>query len=208
MSDPDRIRLSIADDHTMFVEAIRLILNAHAIVDVVSLAANGADLLNDVGRLQPDIALVDISMDGPRFQDMARAVAREHGSTRLIALTMHFDRDLARRVMAAGFCGYVVKDAAVEELIEAIQTVHNGSTYLSRALRGEDLPDDTALAPLTPRELACLRCAEQGQSNKDAAEVLGISERTVKFHFENVFRKLQVKSRGEAVAVARRYALL
>lgn len=202
------LRVSIADDHQMFVEAMRLILDGSPSVEVVSISNNGSDLLRDVREYRPDIALVDISMDGPGFLSIATEIGRMKRPTRLVALTMHLDRDLADRVIDAGFGGYVVKDAAVAELMEAIGAAAEGRVFVSQSVLAIK-PSAVELGiNLTQREFACLQGAAEGRANRDIANELGISERTVKFHFENIFRKLDVKSRGQAVAVARRTRLL
>ena len=202
------VRICIADDHQMFVEAMRLILDASPGVEVVSVARDGNTLLKDIMRHAPDIALVDITMDGPGYRGIAAEVARIQPTTRLIALTMHLDRPLAELVIASGFSGYVVKDAAVSELLVAIRAAGRGETFLSGMLgQGDPGATDDPMA-LTTREVDCLRCAAQGQINREIGETLGISERTVKFHFENIFRKLDARSRGEAVAIGRRRQIL
>lgn len=205
----DRVlRISIADDHRMFVEALGLILDANQSAEVVSVAGDGHALLRDIDRHRPDIALVDLSMEGPPFQDLAARIREADVPTRPIALTMHLDRDLADRVLAAGFGGYVVKDSAVTELLEAIHVVADGGVFLSNALRKLASSETLREMQLTRREIACLEGAAMGQGNREIADALGVSERTVKFHLENLFRKLDVKSRGEAVAVARRIRLI
>ena len=201
-------RISIADDHRMFVEALRLILERSPRVEVVSVAHNGEDLLRDVEQHKPEVVLVDISMDGPGYQGIADGLRRSDVPACAIALTMHQDRDLADRVIASGFCGYVVKDAAVAELIEAIDVALGGGTFVSRSVLALDLPASEPQLHLTRREQVCLEHVAEGHANRDIATRLGISERTVKFHLENIFRKLQARSRSEAVAVARRQRLI
>ena len=200
MSDAP-ITVAIADDHMMFVQAIQIVLDTSPDIRVVSVAETGHGLLEDLRALQPDVALVDISMEGPGFHAIAQEQA---GTTRLLALTMHLDRDLAERVMDAGFAGYLVKDAAVAELISAIKIAADGGTFLSRAIEQQATPGQDRPNRLTNREIACIQGASEGHSNREISDRLGIAERTVKFHFENIFRKLDVKSRGEAVAAARR----
>ena len=202
------IRVILADDHMMFVEAIRLILNQDPGIKVVSVVHDGEALLEGVERLAPDIALVDVTMTGPGARKIAGEIVRTGSPTRLIAVTMHLDHGLAEVLMQNGFAGYVVKDAAVGELLTAIRRVHGGGVFQSDAIREIGRKRQTRARLLTKRETACLQRAAEGLSNKTIAEELGLSERTVKFHFENIFRKLAVASRGEAVAKARRASLL
>lgn len=202
------LRLCIADDHQMFVEAMQLLLDASPQVNVISVARTGEDLLADIFALLPDIAIVDISMEGPGFRAIAQKALTLDAPPKLVALTMHLDRDLANRAIASGFSAYVVKDAAVAELLTAIQAASRGETFISKSVLALEtmVPNDSE--HLTPREVSCLSGAERGQTNRDIADDLGISERTVKFHFENIFRKLGAKSRGEAVARGRRLKLI
>ena len=202
------IQVILADDHMMFVEAIRLILNQDAQIEVVAVVHDGDALVDDIKRLKPDIALVDVTMPGPRAQKIASEVADIACTTRLIAVTMHLDHGLAEVLLDSGFSGYVVKDSAVGELVNAIRQVHAGQTFLSASILkiGQKRRNQARL--LTKRETACLQRAAEGFSNRSIADELGLSERTVKFHFENILRKLEASSRGEAVAKARRASLL
>jgi len=188
----------------MFVEAIRLILNQDPQIDVSAIVHDGAALVESIQRLEPDVALVDVTLPGPGAHKIAAEIAESGGRTRLIALTMHLDFGLAELLMAEGFAGYVVKDSAVGELVDAIRLVHAGDTFLSDAIQeiGRKRRSQTRL--LTKRETACLQRAAEGFSNRSIADDLGLSERTVKFHFGNLLRKLEASSRGEAVAKARR----
>lgn len=202
---PPPIRLVLADDHKMFVEAIELLLAGHGTVEVVAKSQDGDTLLADIARHRPDIALVDLSMPGPG----AHAIAKQAGATcKLIALTMHLERALAERLLDQGFHGYVVKDAAFDELLAAVDAVMRGERYVSKALDQGRPGLTVAPGPLTPREMQCLRLAAEGQSNKQIARAFSISERTVKFHFENILEKLGAANRLEAVAIARRALLI
>lgn len=202
------IRIVLADDHLMFVEAIRLILNQDPDMDVIAAVHDGDALCESIQRLQPDIALVDVTMDGPGARAIAAQIADAGAPTRLIALTMHLDHGLAELLMHRGFSGYVVKDAAVGDLANAIRQVHAGGEFLSEAILEIGRARQGQARLLTKRETDCLQRAAEGLSNKLIAKDLGLTERTVKFHFENTLRKLDAATRGEAVAKARRAHLL
>ena len=121
---------------------------------------------------------------------------------------MHLDHGFAELLLQSGFAGYVVKDDAVAELMSAIRGVQTGGTFLSEAIvKIASRRGDQALV-LTKRESASLRGAAEGLSNKQIANNFAVSERTIKFHFENILRKLNASTRGEAVAKARQYGLL
>lgn len=215
MSEPQQrlsrlgpLRIVLADDHHMFVEAMRLILSQEPEIEVVAVLDNGADLLEAIRKFSPDIALVDVTMEGPGPQKIAKTVAASGNTTSLIALTMHLDHGFAELLLQSGFAGYVVKDDAVAELLNAIWTVTTGGTFMSEAIEKIANLRGPGARILTKREIASLRGAAEGLSNKQIASDLGISERTIKFHFGNILNKLNASSRGEAVAIARRYGLL
>lgn len=201
------VELVIADDHRMFVQAIVLLLERSGGVEVREVADNGDDLLDMLARLSPAVALVDVSMPGPGAVGIIEKVKEAGWATRLIALTMHLDKEVYETLMAHGYAGYVVKDCAFEDLMSAIQAVAKGGVFVSDVVNDSlDLSVETS--PLTPRETECLGFAADGTSNKAIAERLGVSVRTVKYHFENILRKLEAQSRGQAVAIARRRGLL
>lgn len=205
---PTPICVILADDHQMFIEALRQILDRDPSIEVVDVVGDGETLLEGIEIHAPDVALVDVTMPGPGARAIAGHAKQGDSSTRLIALTMHLDHGLAETLLSAGFAGFVVKDSAVAELLEAIHTVVAGGTYLSNAVRELGADRGQSPNPLTSREIDCLVLAAEGLSNKHIASELGITERTAKFHFENILRKLQASSRGEAVAFARRNAIL
>lgn len=208
MNAANPIRLIIADDHKMFVQALRHLLERSQEIEVVATTDNGEDLLDLIDRHVPDVALVDVSMPGPGVQAIAQSVGKGPDRPKLIALTMHLERSFAEKLIEKGYSAYVIKDAAFGELMKAIRLVMECKTYMSKAVleMGDIKPDGTG--GLTPRELECLRCAAEGMSNKAIANRFGISERTVKYHFENVLGKLNADRRGEAVAIGRRQNLI
>ena len=210
MPDPSAnpILVILADDHQMLIEALRQILDGDPSIEVVDVVGDGETLLQGIESHAPDVALVDVTMPGPGARAIAGHAMQGTSSTRLIALTMHLDHGLAETLISAGFAGFVVKDSAVAELLEAIHTVVAGGSYLSNSVRELGADRGQSPNPLTSREIDCLVLAAEGFSNKHIASELGITERTAKFHFENILRKLQATSRGEAVAFARRNAIL
>lgn len=210
MVEPERtrIRVILADDHHMFVEAIRMLLSEDPGIEVLEVVDNGEALLQRVKHLVPDVALVDVTMPGPGAKGIAAKLSKAASPTRLIALTMHLDRGFAEVLLNAGYAGYVVKDAAVAELLKAIRLVCSDKTYLSESVQRIEQQAVDSAAVLTAREMECLRLAADGLSNKRIARHLKITERTAKFHFENILSKLNASSRGEAVAIARRASIL
>lgn len=198
------IRLIIADDHIMFVEALRHLLGRSGDMTVVATTNTGDDLFHLIDVHVPDVALVDVSMPGPGIRAIAQSIGDGAVATKLIALTMHLEPAMAEALIDQGFSGYVIKDAAFDELLIAIHQVVEGRTFISAAIREMDRVGSGNAAGLTPRELECLRQAADGLSNRLIAKRLDISVRTVKYHFENILRKLEASRRGEAVAIGRR----
>lgn len=205
-----KIRVVMADDHQIFLDGLSRLLFNDQRIDVVGSCLNG-DALIDMVRVQnPDIAIVDISMPGPGPAGIVDAIEAinlleaTQVSTRTVALTMHLEPSFARELLAHGMDGYVVKEAAYEELIEALLCVHRGDQYLCRSLV-EATSHET---PLTERERACLSGAARGQTAKVIALELNITERTVRFHFANACRKIGVQRLTEAIAAALKLNLI
>lgn len=198
------IRLIIADDHTMFVEALRHLLGRSDDIAVVATTDNGDDLLHLIDEHAPDVALVDVSMPGPGIRAIAKSIGESTVPTKLIALTMHLEPAMAATLIDQGFSGYVIKDAAFDELLVAIRHAVEGRTFISAAMLEMEKAGSGNAAGLTPRELECLKSAAEGMSNRLIAKRLHVSVRTVKYHFENILRKLDASRRGEAVAIGRR----
>ncbi|MEM7268662.1 MAG: response regulator transcription factor [Pseudomonadota bacterium] len=204
MAEAQDIRIVMADDHLMFRQGLGRMLEAQDGLSIAGECANGDDLLKLVEALDPDVAIVDISMPGPGPAGIVDAMEERGDRARALALTMHLEPSYARELLAHGMCGYVVKEAAFDELIDAIHAVAEGDQYLCNAL----IDRAEAETPLTERELECLTLAARGQTAKMIARELDISERTVRFHVSNFCRKLSVQRRTEAVAEALRLGLI
>lgn len=153
------IRLILADDHQMFVEAIRLVLNQDDQIDVLEVVDNGDAALTSIFRHLPDVAVLDVTMPGPGPLRIAEEVAARNAPTRLIALTMHLDAGLSEVLLAGGFSGYVVKDTAVSELLQAIRETAGGATFVSEAVHALDEHWSVQNRLLTGRERECLQHA-------------------------------------------------
>lgn len=190
------IRIVLADDHQIFLEALARSIADNSLFHIVGTCTNGDDLIRLIEKQAPDIAIADISMPGPGLKAIANTVGSLN--TKIIALTMHLEPSLAHELLMQGIHGYVVKEAAFNELLGAIQTVVNGDQYLCQAITeatGQSLM-------LTSRERECLSAAAQGKTAKMIARELNISERTVRFHFANACHKMNVQKVTEAVAIA------
>lgn len=212
------IRILIADDHSMIRTGLRTILQAHPDLEVVGEAADGHEAIHLARELHPDVVLTDISMPGPAGGgiEVTRRLRETLPRTSVLILTVHEDESLLREALRVGASGYVIKRAAESELVNAIQAVARGEMYIHSAMtRGliQDLaappsPPKTEVESLTPREIEILRMLAKGYTNRQIAEVLRISVRTVEGHRANVMSKLDVHSRVELTGYAEEHGLL
>ncbi len=206
------LRILLADDHEVVRAGLRSLVDATPGMRVVGEASTGEEAVDQARRIRPDVVLMDVSL--PRLDGAAatQQIARECPEVRVLALTAHEDRAHVTRLLQAGAAGYVVKRAAVDELVRAIRTVAAGGTYVDPELAAALLrhapridaprPDRTG-DPLSAREEEVLRHIAWGQSNKAIAGALGISVKTVETYKARIAEKLGLRSRTDMV----RYAL-
>jgi len=200
----DTIRIVMADDHQMFLQGLERLLVLEPRLEIVGTCNDGDTLLALVGDLRPDVALVDISMPGPGPAGIVDQIDSAGWGTSTLALTMHHEPSFARELLDQGMHGYVVKESAFDELVDAIITVDSGDQYICRAL----LDTSPSAIDLTERERACLTLSAQGNTAKMIALRLKITERTVRFHSANACRKLGVQRVTEAVVAALKAQLI
>jgi len=210
------IRILLADDHIMVREGTRKILEREADLQVVAEAGDGREAINLVKREHPDVAIVDISMPVMNGIESTREIKSFAPQTAILVLTAYDDDEYVFAILEAGAAGYLLKNARGSELIDAVRKVYEGESVLhpsiaakvlSRVRRGSSQPDDAA-PDLTEREIEVLRLAAQGLSNRQIADTLVLSPRTVQSHMANIFGKLQVGSRTEAVMMGLRHGWL
>jgi two-component system response regulator NreC len=209
------IRILIADDHDVVRAGLRALLNAEPDLEVVGEAANGHEILRLASELHPDIVLLDISMPAPDGIEVTRRLKETLPDVRVLILTVHQDPALLREIIRVGAMGYITKNAAESELIDAIQAVQSSELYIHPEMVHalvEDNPTPTSYrAPeklLTPREIEVLGLIAQGYTNREIAEKLSISVRTVESHRAKLTSKLEVHSRVGLVRYARKHGLL
>jgi two-component system response regulator NreC len=210
------IRILIADDHGVLRAGLRALLNAEAGLEVVGEAADGPTALRLAVELRPDVAMLDLSMPGMDGIQVARQLKQQLPDTRVLILTVHEDEGLLREAMQAGASGYIVKRAVESELITAIHAICSGNLYvhpsMTRALLKDLSPslvtDEPPAETLTPREIEVLRLIAQGHTNRQVAETLQLSVRTVESHRANLTSKLGVSSRVDLVRYAKEHGLL
>ncbi len=198
----------LADDHAIVREGLARLLTDHNF-NVVASVGDGDALLDAARRLRPDVIVTDISMpDGPSGLDVLSRLKSEHIDSKVIVLTMHADADLATRATRAGASGYLLKHAAGEELVTAIQQALQGRVYLSATVTKDVMerlaaPAGQAKRELTNRQIDVLRLIVAGRRMKEIAAALDLSTRTVESHKYEMMRVLGVQSTAELV----RYAL-
>jgi DNA-binding NarL/FixJ family response regulator len=201
-----RIRVLIADDHTLVREGTRQILQQTPDIEVVGEADRGDQAVELVEHLRPDVLLLDLRMPGRNGIDVARSVVESHPGIRVLLLSAYDDEDYVAEALGAGAAGYLLKTTPGHELVEAVRAVHSGATVLedslSRKLAMRSIRPRAAGPRLSERELDVLRQTARGLSSKEVAARLGISQRTVEGHLNNIYAKLGVNSRTEAVVQA------
>jgi DNA-binding NarL/FixJ family response regulator len=198
-----RTRVLLADDHTIVAQGLAALLRDE--FDLVGTAADGAELLAAAPRLRPDVIVSDISMPGVSGLDALRRLKAESSRIKIIFLTMHADAKLAAEALRAGASGYLLKQSAGEELIDAINEVLQDRLYLTPRIAKEVLAE-MAMKPaadhLTPRQRDVLRLVAQGRTTKQTAAALGISPRTVETHKYEMMQSLGVKTTAELIRYA------
>ena len=203
-------RIAIVDDHPMVAEGIEAILQSYASLSVVGTCASGAEILERVEDLDPDVILLDLNMPGMNGLDTMELLLETRPQTRILVLSMHDSPEYVRAALSHGAMGYVLKDVPTEEIKTAIDTVMTGAQYLCTGAHGamEPAAEAPARDGLTGREQTVLLQLAKGQSNKDVAAVLGISVRTVETHRKNIKRKLGISSTAGLTRYAMEHGVL
>lgn len=206
------IRILIADDHGIVRQGIRSILEKEADFEIVGEAADGRSALEAMETARPEVVVMDVAMPGLNGLDAAAQIARRYPSTGIILLTMYEDEDYVVRAMTSGVLGYLLKDAAEQELAEAVRAVAARRTYFSPAISRMLAEDFTRLMQrrgvqdsyelLTEREREVLQLLAEGKSNKEAAALLELSPYTIETHRNNLMQKLNLHNTAELVLYA------
>ena len=200
----EKITVVMADDHQMFLQGLERLLVLEPRIEIIGSCNDGEALLDLIKDLDPDVALIDISMPGPGPAGIVEQIEAAGARASTLALTMHLEPTFARELLDHGMHGYVVKEAAFDELVDAIISVNDGDQYICSAL----LEIAPSKIDLTDRERACLTLSAQGNTAKMIAQQLEITERTVRFHSANACRKLGVQRVTEAVVAALKAQLI
>jgi DNA-binding NarL/FixJ family response regulator len=202
----------VADDHAIVKEGLVDLLKEHEF-DVVGAVGDGHQLLDTARRLRPDLIVTDLTMPGLTGLDVLTRLKAERIDSKVIVLTMHSDAELATRAMRAGAAGFLLKDSAGEELLNAIDQVMKGRVYLAPAMTKEVIermavPADQGEPQLTERQLQVLRLLLKGQRMKEIAVALDLSARTVETHKYQIMQTLGVESTAELVKYAIEHRLV
>ena len=200
-------RVLLVDDHALLRTGVANIINQEPDLQVVAEAGDGVAAIAAWERHQPDVTLLDLRMPVMEGVEVVRQIRERDPRARVIVLTTYDTDNEIARALKAGAKAYVLKDISADDLVNCIRDVLAGKTYLAPAAAAK-LAEEVTRVHLTPRELASLRLMADGKSNKEIANDLGISDRTVKTHLGHLFEKLGVTSRTEAVKVGTRRGLV
>lgn len=220
------INVLIADDHTLLRRGLVKLLEMTDDIKVVGQALNGHEAVEFAKELSPDVVLMDINMPGLNGIEATRLITKELGNIPILALTIHDDEEYIAEMIRAGARGYILKDSELNSLVQAIRRLAAGESFFPSHLmekvmnrfhqlvmqQGEATKImasfNEAAQNLTRRELEVLQCIVDGMSNKECAEHLFISEKTVKNHVTNLLRKLDVEDRTQAAVYAVQHGIV
>jgi two-component system response regulator NreC len=206
------VRIVLADDHQLVRQVLRALLEAEGFV-VVGEASNGHEAVGLAERLRPEVAVLDLAMPRLNGLDAARAILRSSPSTKPVLLTMHTEDHYVREALHAGVCGYVLKNQASADLVQAIREVSRGNLYLSPGISGAmveaylartEVPHD----PLTLRERQVLQLVAEGKSTKEIAAILGVKGKAAEAYRSRIMAKLNIHDTAGLVRYAIRRGLI
>ncbi len=213
-----KIRILLADDHTVMRSGLRVLLERQEDFQVVGEAADGHEAVEQAGKLSPDVAVVDVAMPRLNGLDATQQITAKYPAIAVVVLSMHSDEGYIVRALKAGARGYLLKDSAEADLISAIRAVHDGKAFFSpviskmlaedfvRQIRERGVSDSYEL--LTMREREVLQLLAEGKSNKETAGVLHLSPYTVETHRANILEKLRLHSTPELILYAVRKGVI
>ena len=202
-------RVVIVDDHPMVAEGIEAILETYDDLSIAGVLTNGQDAVDQVEALAPDVMILDLNMPGLGGLSATEMILERRPQTRILILSMHDSPEYISTALSHGASGYVLKDVPTDEIKRAIDEVMEGNIYLCTGAEGSLAPNTAdGREPLTSREQEILLQLAQGQSNKEVANGLGISVRTVETHRKNIKRKLGISTTAGLTRYAMEHGVL
>ena len=215
LGEHETIRVAIADDQRLFANGLARIIDVQPDMEVVGEAHTGEEAVSLCLEVEPHLVLMDLSMPVMDGVSATRRILSLLPRTRVVILTVHTDDAHVFQGIEAGAQGYILKDCTPEDLTRAIRTVYSGDTIMSQDITMkmlntfEGIRTEAEIAPrLTERELEVIKVLARGKSNKEIAWSLGISEKTVRNHASNIYKKLHIFDRTQAVIYAIRHGLV
>lgn len=202
MNLPYPIRVALVDDHALVRDGIKALLAVMPPLEVVGEAESGADAIEMVGRCQPDLLLVDISLRDMNGLELTRVLRSQYPSLKVLVLSMYDNYEYVSESVRSGASGYVLKNAPSREIIAAIEAIVSGGTFYSAEIAQRLIADKSTDNELTPRESQVLYKMAQGLNNKEMARELDISVRTVETHRLSIRRKLNIDKPAALVKYA------
>ena len=213
-----RLRILLADDHTVVRQGLRKVLEERSDWEVVAEAGDGREAVRQAEELKPDVAIIDVAMPLLNGIETTRQIARRSPSTRILVLTMHSDEAYVNQILKAGATGYLLKDSADVDLLQAVSAVSNGKSFFSPAIAKVMLDDyvrqlaDKGISDryesLSEREREIFQLIAEGKANKEIATILSISPSTVETHRARIMEKLDLHSAAEIVLYAVRRGVI
>jgi two-component system NarL family response regulator len=216
----EKIKVLIADDHGVVREGLMAMLQTIDVIDIVGEAKNGIDAVEKAKKLLPDVILMDLRMPFMNGVEATRQIKREFPHIGIIALTMDEEQEHIFDLVRAGATGYLLKDSASSQIVDAIRAIARGNSLIHPSVAKKILAEFSLIAggkskqhplvdhDLTEREITVLRLVASGQTNKEVANSLALSEKTVKNHLANIFHKLHVYDRTQAAVLAIRRGII
>jgi DNA-binding NarL/FixJ family response regulator len=210
-----RIRILLVDDHQITREGLRALLEKEEEFEIVAEASNGRDAVKFALDLAPDVVLMDVAMPDLNGVEATRQILETKKNIRIIALSMHSEKQFVAKMMEAGASGYLLKDCAFDELTHGIRVVHEGGTYLGQQIAPVVVQDyvqslrdkKSFFSSLTPREREVVQLIAEGHSTKEIAYKLNVSTKTVETHRRNTMEKLKIDNVAELTKFAIREGL-
>jgi DNA-binding NarL/FixJ family response regulator len=210
-----RIRVLLADDHTLVRQGLRALLEREADIKIIGEATNGREVIKKAETLRPDIVVMDVSMPRLNGIEATQKITTDHPGVRVVVLSMHAGEDYVKGMLRAGACGYVLKDAPANDLLSAIRAVAAGGYSIHPRVAGSVVREflkgkgvEEPVGNLTPREREVVQLIVEGMTNKEMASHLGLSVKTIEAHRTAMMKKLDLHGVADLIRWAMRNGLV